>query len=934
VAPSTGDPVAFAARISARSRVASAAIRYRTGGAAEWSEAPLADDGRPPDIRAGDGIWSGEVPALPVGNVEIYMTAKDSEGVEGAWPEGAPGRTALYAVGLIPSARFPTYTVLMSNAERQALAARPLLSNRLAGATLVYGDSRIFHEVGIRPRGSPFTRRGNGQNWRIVFGAETLDGRGTLTVDGQGGDGTRISERLTHWSAGELHAPNIRQQYVYFRIPGEEEGIYEDVEKVDRSFLAGWFEPEEENVGADAEPAAKRKAPASGEAERGGNLHKVDDYFELPADGQNRYDEARLLIKSADPEDYRWNFPPRANGPTEDFAPLIKLIQLFDARATPDKAFFERVEKAIDVDEWLRVLAARTLASDWDTLGLERGKNCMLYLTPSDGRWRLVPWDCDLSWQLNRTREPLFSNKFTEIRRLLDHPPYRRRFLGYLAYLAERRLEPAALDAVLEDLRAYSGARVDPWRDFARERRAFILGQIPEVPFQLADAKRVERSKEPDSLRVSGAAPIVAMRFRLLGPGGAGEGRGLRRSEGSVRFIDEARWVAEIPIGPEGGDAILQALDFGGNEVANAPVKVRARRGAMPLPEEPAAPAAVIVTGKGKDRDGSGEPVEPPSGAAVATAVLDAPPEAATADALAPSAAAAAAPAPVAVAVAVAGAGAEPRPSPAAGKTRPRRGKGLLDEEAAVLDALEEEERRRREDAASAAEVVERSSPSGSEAEESRTPLAPAAPEAIAEPGHAAAAAPPPAVDRGGIPWRLLVPLAVLLGGVQATLIFISRRRRAARAEAPGRAADPAAQTEILPRRLTARDATVAALAALGSRRYEEAAKALRRLSQGADVEALLEALGDPRPTPFQKIRRAADGSLTAVSSQTGAGIGIRHVAALLLGDALGKPPVPKPARADWEALWKASRGEVKPARKGPPRARGAAGTPPGPGPT
>ena len=262
------------------------------------------------------------------------------------------------------------------------MGRRPRLSNRLARATFVYGDSRIFYNVGFRRRGSPFTR--SSRNWRVVFGAENLDGRRSMTLDGQGGDGTRLNERLTYWMIEQLRAPNVRQEYVYFRLLGHEEGVYEDVEKVDGDFLASWFEPKKGKMAETKAPPPREPGP------RRGKLHKVDDYFELFSGGDQAYREADLVFKTLDPEDYRWNFPPRANGSGEDFKPLLELLRLLDSRKTPDQAFDEEIEKVVDVDEWLKVLAARTLVDDWDTLGRRRGKNCFLYLSGDGQRWRLV----------------------------------------------------------------------------------------------------------------------------------------------------------------------------------------------------------------------------------------------------------------------------------------------------------------------------------------------------------------------------------------------------------------------------------------------------------------------------------------------------------------------------------------------------------------
>ncbi|MBI4584485.1 MAG: lamin tail domain-containing protein [Planctomycetes bacterium] len=601
--PTAEEPVTIQVPISTPARTI-ASIHYRRDakeGSSGWFDAPLhpLEVSEEEAASAEASVWIGQIPPLPPGIIEFYISARDAKGKEGAYPPDAPKRTALYAVGLIPNRKFPSYALLASEREWSAMMDRPSLSNRLADATFVYGDSRLFYNVGFRRRGSPFQRDRNFFNWRIVFGEETLDGRQTLNLDGQGGDGTQLQERLTYWLLDSLRAPHARDQYVHFRLYGHQEGIFEDVERIDGRFLDRWFagRPAGEEKGNSAASAVPGK-PLAKPAEKGANksagqstdkspggssarhpaeaenpghglLHKIDDYFEFFPEGGQDYVEAFMDFKSSDPEDYRWNFPPASNGNDENFEPLIKLIHLMDPVTTPDQVFLERVESMVDVDEWLKVLAARSIAHDWDSFGQERGKNSYLYQSLEDQRWRLLPWDCDLSWR--NPQAPIFSMKFKNIRRLEQIPAYRRQYLGYLGYLAKRLASPP-FEEVLKDLHQRTGAGIDWFRNFARIRESFVFKQIPDYAFAVKTVKRVAQTGEPDLLQAAGSAPILAQRFRL-------DGR-----EGARRFEGESRWMAEFPVGPEGGEAVIEALDFGGGEVARAAIKVPARPGAQPLP--------------------------------------------------------------------------------------------------------------------------------------------------------------------------------------------------------------------------------------------------------------------------------------------------------------------------------------------------------------
>ena len=566
--PTPDESVQVRVRLSAVDGIQEALLRYRRNGELAWRDAPL----KPAASTTRGTTYIGELPPQAPGIIEYFVRAIDTQGRVGHYPRTAPELTAMYGVGLIPNGSFPSYTLLVSDREWRALQDRPRLSNKLADATLVYGDSRVLYNVGFRRRGSPWTRAKF--NWRIVFGAENLDGRGTLTVDGQGGDGTRLNERLTYWLAEQVRAPNVRQQYVYFRLFGhDEEGIYEDVEKIDGDFLSSWFEsPAKESL--KVAPIRKKRSPRrSSRNPIFRSLHKVDDYFELYPDGKRGYRESFLDFKSSDVEDYRWNFPPRANGNRDDLEPLVELIHFMDPDTTPNATFARHLEDRLDGALWMRVLAARTFSNDWDTLGRERGKNAFLYRSPVDGRWRLLPWDCDLSWGRSPTSS-LTSKKFASFNRLLSVPLYRRWFFGSLLYLAQRT-EPARFGRVLDDLSSKTGAATAGFKTFAITRRDKILREVQDLPLRVNRARRKKRKDAPDLVEIAGVAPLTVTDFRLDG----------RR--GSVEFVGYEGFVASFEIGPEKGEAELSALDFGGRVARTAAVQYSGNKSAQPLPEPP-----------------------------------------------------------------------------------------------------------------------------------------------------------------------------------------------------------------------------------------------------------------------------------------------------------------------------------------------------------
>jgi hypothetical protein len=564
VLPTIQETVRLEIPISSINRIESAKVLFRHESRKNWSSIelnPILEPSRP--TRSSEGtsnLWFGEIPTQPRGRVEFIITAKDVTGNEGAFPKGAPLKTALYASGLkVDPSRIPIYTLLVTDKEWQAAEQRPKMSNKLMDATLVYRDSIIRYNVGLRRRGSPFTR--SNDNWRVVFGSESIDGRGSLTLDGQRGDVRNPKERLTYWLIDSLHAPNSRQKFVEVRFPGfdYEGGLYEEVEKVDGDYLARWFK---ESAFYD-DSITDRIASNS----RQGLLHKIDDYWELDVASNSggsfrgygrNYQETYFRYQSDDPEFYRWNFPPRAEGGFENFSPLLNLIRLMDPSVTPDEEFEQIIESMIQVDEWLRVIAARTVANDWDTMGRHRGKNTFIYRSPVDQLWYLVPWDADLTWS-QRGRyggNGLISWKFPSFERLLTIPKYRRTFYSYISYLVTRPLESEHFRSVLNQFSKFVGTDSESFEWFASSQRSDILYQIPNSTFQITNMSRTAFSdRKSYELELSGTAPPIAYDIKL------------NNLSGTVDFPDEKSWKATFRVSENARNLHLVFYDFGENPI-------------------------------------------------------------------------------------------------------------------------------------------------------------------------------------------------------------------------------------------------------------------------------------------------------------------------------------------------------------------------------
>ncbi len=101
------------------------------------------------------------------------------------------------------------------------------------------------------------------------------------------------------------------------------------------------------------------------------------------------------------------------------------------------------------------------------------------------------------------------------------------------------------------------------------------------------------------------------------------------------------------------------------------------------------------------------------------------------------------------------------------------------------------------------------------------------------------------------------------------------------------------------------------ALHELASRDFDRADGALRFLwtTGKEDVAALIAALVDRRSTPIAELDMTEDDTVRVLAAYNEPGVEVRDIAELLLGNAIGGPPVDRPTQEDWVAHWQTTRG-------------------------
>jgi hypothetical protein len=492
--PAANQPIVVTARVLDNDGVKPVTLYYRSEGTTTFSTTLMTDDGTGSDKIAGDGIYTAAIPGAAAGTMRaFYIMASDSS-ASTRFPTKldpsaeAPERTCLVRVGDgAASARVNTYRVWMSNDVVKAFQSRSNLSNELMDCTFVYNDADVFYNCGIRLHGSPFLR--SGANWnpydnhafRIEFNSDQkYRGRTGINLDNTEGP-TRgpLQERASYWFFAHVGLQYSTQEWVRLISNGHSWGSYDDVRKIDGDYIDVWFSTDND-----------------------GYLHKVDDYFEYSVDGTGytnideglRADGQHPLI----PETYRWHFEKRSHTEEDNWQHLFDFAVAMNTSSS-DPRYEQNIESKIEPRRFAKMLATRHAVGDWDSYGYTRGKNSSFYYALSEGKWYFLPWDIDFTLGSgNGPSTSIFSvtGQFPEVTAFLNYPKYKQMYYDAFTELVNGPWKtsygttdpPTAFDRFLDEGAAvliaegWGDGRRDAIKQFVRDRRTYILSQLPVPP--------------------------------------------------------------------------------------------------------------------------------------------------------------------------------------------------------------------------------------------------------------------------------------------------------------------------------------------------------------------------------------------------------------------------------------------------------------------
>ena len=581
--PAGGQPVLVTARVSDPDGVPYCTLLYRVDPNLTYAPVAMLDDGTGGDEVAGDGLYTATLPAQSAGAMAAFVIeATDALGARARFPEllddNAPARECAVRWGdPEPPGALGIYHLWLTQTNVNRWKALPIMSNEEIDGTLVY-QGRAIYNMSARYSGSPYHETVDGPAgtrachyiWSMPADDQLL---GTTafnkihwpgndiqddTIYSNSNDSTLQREQAANTLLRGLGVPWISRRYVIVYVNGTRRGqVMEDSLRPSGSVPDAYF-PDDE----------------------GGSLYKIQPWFEGTAFPDSTgyiawankswaivapYRTTGGAYKTAR---YRWHYEPRdVPVSANDYTNVFTLLDAMNSYNDPH--YPEILSGEVDVDQWLRVVAANHAAGNWDCYGIQNGQNVYGYVSPQR-RWQLFMFDFNIvlgnriSWGPGASLDVTQETAWEKMYGVTGTPVFRRLYWRALKELANGALLAAVanplLDAKYAALRAsgVAAASPQPIKDWIASARASIATQVT-----MRDSTSFTMTSGPvftssNTVALSGTAPLEVESFTVNGQSAV------------VRWTSTVAWtlIAAVPTGTN--QLQLEAFDRYGRRVPGA----------------------------------------------------------------------------------------------------------------------------------------------------------------------------------------------------------------------------------------------------------------------------------------------------------------------------------------------------------------------------
>jgi hypothetical protein len=309
----------------------------------------------------------------------------------------------------------PRIDITMSGSDLESLYADPYSDQeyRVQLRFTSGENSEEVPDVGISLRGNTSLDKEK-KSFQLSFNSYEAgrDFRGIekLNLNAETNDPSMVRSKLSWELFRFLGIPSARSNHVLLYINDNFYGVYINTEHIDEKFVRSRFGTND------------------------GNLYKCL----WPAD---------LVYLGGDQDDYKSEVGDRRaytlliNEEWDDYGDLLGLISVLNQYSGVQ--LMEEVEKVINVQQYLKIMAVDVMIGNWDGY-IGNRNNYYLYRDPVTGRMEYLPYDLDNTWGIDWLGEdwairPVYNWHLGErplYEKILEQETYKEQYTGYLRLIA------------------------------------------------------------------------------------------------------------------------------------------------------------------------------------------------------------------------------------------------------------------------------------------------------------------------------------------------------------------------------------------------------------------------------------------------------------------------------------------------------------------
>ncbi|RIK79889.1 MAG: hypothetical protein DCC68_12250 [Planctomycetota bacterium] len=551
--PTASQPATVTVLPSDPDGVASMRLYYSVAGGA-WNNVAM--------TATAGGEYAASIPGQAAGTVvQFYVQGQDALGAISTYPAAGPNSRALikWNDGAAQSGARHNFRMIMTAADlAKMFTATNMMSNQRLGGTIVYDETEVFYDVGIRQRGSMFSR-GNPSStgYNIKFQPDHLF-RGvhrSVTMKAAG-----RAEILVKHTALQVGVPEMYDDVIYMitASPGVSSVANMSMARYGDEYITTQYE--------DGGDGTVFKMQGIRVLLNNTGAESLKTY--QPVGWISSYDLTNL---GDDKEQYRWSIQIMNNRAKDDYGPLVDAMQ---ALSLSGLQLEQAVDDYIDVDQWMRVFALQNLWGIGDAYMQGNPHNIDFYIRPSDGKLLALPWDWNFVASYGAT-SPLYGIENRNVTEVIDRPIYRRLYYGHMLDMIQTVYNPAYMTAWTTHYGSLTGESYGNYATYITQRGNYVLSQLntvaPNVPFNITTPNGQQVNDTVAT--IAGDGWINVREIRVAGT----------TDPLDVTWTDFDSWQTTIPVAFGSNTIVLEALDHQGNVVGTDTVTVSSTVSSRPL---------------------------------------------------------------------------------------------------------------------------------------------------------------------------------------------------------------------------------------------------------------------------------------------------------------------------------------------------------------